>query len=430
VLSDTLPAGFTWSEDPDKAECSIAAGVITCNVGDLGSGASFTVHVKAATTVEDCETVENPGAQATATNHPDVNAGAASVTVNCPANPQVFKVPSVNSVTQGGQFTYDIEVRNEATGGPQNAALNVELSDTLVGATIVSITDQPASTVYDCETNFSPTSFTCTIGTLDPGQFVVFRVTVRANNACTPVNNTAMVTSEGGGNAEAADDMAAANQVTVTGCNVDLTVQKGQRIGSGTTFVTSTLEVEPGDEVRYRIVIRNTGDQALTGVSLSDTLPSVFTGVTEISDPLGLCGVSGNTFSCSGISLAPGESYTVVVEATFAGSCLLAENTALGDSDQTASETSNTVQVEHPCEFVVITPTPTPSAVSTQIAGVQATPTATAPPRISEVLPSQLPATGSGSTSIGAPVWLFGAAALAIALGLVLLAVSRRRHTG
>ena len=44
VLRDALPAGSTYTSD-DQAACTAAANVVTCNVGALASGATFTVLV-------------------------------------------------------------------------------------------------------------------------------------------------------------------------------------------------------------------------------------------------------------------------------------------------------------------------------------------------------------------------------------------------
>jgi uncharacterized repeat protein (TIGR01451 family) len=46
-LTDVLPAGFAWTED--SAQCSIAAGTLSCDFGDMAPGASATVHLTAPT---------------------------------------------------------------------------------------------------------------------------------------------------------------------------------------------------------------------------------------------------------------------------------------------------------------------------------------------------------------------------------------------
>jgi uncharacterized repeat protein (TIGR01451 family) len=46
-LTDVLPAGFDWTED--SADCSITAGTLSCDFGDMPAGASATVHLTAPT---------------------------------------------------------------------------------------------------------------------------------------------------------------------------------------------------------------------------------------------------------------------------------------------------------------------------------------------------------------------------------------------
>src|SRR5207302_129758 len=48
-IDDTLPAGFTWAENPDKTECAIASGALHCVIASLANGASFSVTVSAPT---------------------------------------------------------------------------------------------------------------------------------------------------------------------------------------------------------------------------------------------------------------------------------------------------------------------------------------------------------------------------------------------
>ncbi len=57
ALTDNLPAGIAWSEDSDA--CSIAAGVLSCDFGDLAPGASVEVHLTGTTDAADCGTLTN-----------------------------------------------------------------------------------------------------------------------------------------------------------------------------------------------------------------------------------------------------------------------------------------------------------------------------------------------------------------------------------
>lgn len=87
VTTDTLPAGLNWTENPDNANCSIAAGVLTCTYATLAEAASDSVTVEAVTNTQVCGTLSNT-ANVTATNEDQTktndNSASASITVNCP----------------------------------------------------------------------------------------------------------------------------------------------------------------------------------------------------------------------------------------------------------------------------------------------------------------------------------------------------------
>ena len=85
VITDTLPAGLTWTESSE--DCSIAAGVLTCQVGTLTpTDEPFTVTVSAPTTVAACGDLPNL-AEVSASNEPDSatenNSDDATIDVQC-----------------------------------------------------------------------------------------------------------------------------------------------------------------------------------------------------------------------------------------------------------------------------------------------------------------------------------------------------------
>ena len=86
-LSDPLPAGTTaagWSKASGPTQCSITGAVgsqtLACTAADLASGASYSVHVTAATSFAACTTYNNT-ATASASNAPNATASA-SITCN------------------------------------------------------------------------------------------------------------------------------------------------------------------------------------------------------------------------------------------------------------------------------------------------------------------------------------------------------------
>ena len=67
TLTDTLPAGFAWTEN--SADCSITAGVLSCDFGDLGPGESASVTLTAPTSADP------------ETGNIDCSEGAGSITI-------------------------------------------------------------------------------------------------------------------------------------------------------------------------------------------------------------------------------------------------------------------------------------------------------------------------------------------------------------
>jgi uncharacterized repeat protein (TIGR01451 family) len=90
TITDTVPTntGLSWSIDPahSDAGCTISAGTLSCNFGNMAYGQSHKVRITSATTSAACGTVNNTASTA-ATNEPSSklanNSSSASITVKC-----------------------------------------------------------------------------------------------------------------------------------------------------------------------------------------------------------------------------------------------------------------------------------------------------------------------------------------------------------
>jgi uncharacterized repeat protein (TIGR01451 family) len=97
VVTDPLPAGINWVDDSQS--CAIAAGLLTCDLGDMDPGDTFTVHVSGATnnaSAEDNDCGDLPNtASATASNEAagdtDNNSDSATIVVECPSALSIAK---------------------------------------------------------------------------------------------------------------------------------------------------------------------------------------------------------------------------------------------------------------------------------------------------------------------------------------------------
>ena len=167
TLSDALPtgSGVSWSISPAVSGCSISSNTLTCNLGDMASGGSVSVHVTSSTAFASCKQYSNT-ASASATNHAQVQASA-STTVQCP-NLTITKTPDPNgtgyTLHPGGTATFTITVSNTGPG----AATNVVITDTLPVAPTAPWTDNKAECGVTQITVNSVTRdlLTCNVGTL------------------------------------------------------------------------------------------------------------------------------------------------------------------------------------------------------------------------------------------------------------------------
>jgi uncharacterized repeat protein (TIGR01451 family) len=209
VITDPLTAGLTWSFDSaTHSGCSIAnAGspavpTLTCNVGTLAAGSSFSVHVSATSSPANCPGVSNTatvtasGGISVDSNPPGSPAGTATqIAVKC-AHVTIEKVADNANVSGGSQVGYKLTVRNTGTGD----AHNVVVTDTLPN-TIAGLNWTLASPVSGCTiSNTNPQVLTCNLGTiLAGGSVVIHVVSPTATSNCGVLSNSATVTSDNGG---------------------------------------------------------------------------------------------------------------------------------------------------------------------------------------------------------------------------------------
>jgi uncharacterized repeat protein (TIGR01451 family) len=160
VLSDALPtgSGITWAVSPAVSGCSISSNTLTCNFGDLASGASASVHVQSPTTSASCKVYPNT-ASASADNHAGVQASD-TVAVRCPSL-SLSKTADAATVTAGNNIGFTL---NLASNGP-GTATSVVLTDAL--PTGAGITWSISPGVAGCA--IASNTLTCTFGNLAAG---------------------------------------------------------------------------------------------------------------------------------------------------------------------------------------------------------------------------------------------------------------------
>ena len=192
AISDPLPAGggVTWSTS--STGCTVAGAVgaqtLSCTVGSLAQGASFTAAVSAVTSGAACAAMNNT-ATASATNAISVQ-DAGSIT--CSQNPQltITKTPDGQIINPGSTAIFSILVTSSGIGAVDGVAISDPLPagggvNWTTSATGCAITGAAGSQTLNC-----------TVGTLAQG--ASFSATVSAATsvtACTTMNNTATATA-------------------------------------------------------------------------------------------------------------------------------------------------------------------------------------------------------------------------------------------
>lgn len=301
AIADALPAGLTWVEDPDKAECSISGGNLACSGITIAAGGSFSVTVKGVTDAGDCPSILNratftSGNDGSGASHP-VGQGA-QVTVLCP-DTSVQKSGN-GPITAGDTATFTIVVTAGGTGTNQN----VTLSDTLPAGLTWTLGN--ANDEDDC--SITSGALSCSFGDMDPGatKTVVLNGVTDAGE-CPSISNTATVSATL--DVDHANNSSTAS-ITVNCGDLKITKTPDEPGDNGGT-------VNAGDVATFRIVVANEGAGNAYNVTLDDTLPSTENGWSlGSSHDEGACTLVDNELDCSFGTLAPGASRTVEVKTT------------------------------------------------------------------------------------------------------------------
>ncbi|MBK9711344.1 MAG: DUF11 domain-containing protein [Kouleothrix sp.] len=319
TLSDPLPSGIAWSEDPDSADCTISGQLLSCTYGTLAANESRTVTVSGQSSAADCGVVTNT-ATASASNEPSSalgdNVSTATVTVLCP-NVTVSKTADSGTISAGEVAAFTIVLANSGTG----TAYNVTLTDNLPAGVAWAL--DPA--VTGCAINSGVLS--CSIASLATGASVTLHISGVTDAAdCGVLTNTATASASN----EAADNTADnSSSATITVDCPDVTVVK--TADSGT--------INAGDTASFTIVVSNSGTGTAKGVTLTDSLPAGVAWSEDSAD----CSITAGVLTCSFGDLASGATRTVHVSGTTdAADCGTLHNLAtVAATNERASDEQN-----------------------------------------------------------------------------------------
>jgi uncharacterized repeat protein (TIGR01451 family) len=301
TLTDNLPAGIDWTEDSTSCSISGAVGaeVLSCNFGDMASGASATVNVSGLTDAQDCGNIPNT-ATVGATNERAAQAGnnsdSGSIDVLCADITILKEANPVGPVSAGDTIGWDITISNIGDG----IATDVHVSDSLpagVDWVLGAITGDTTGVTCQITGSVGSEGLTCDDASMAAGDSFTVHVSGATDAAdCGTINNTASVTT--------GNDGSGSSQASIVVNCPDLEVVKS---GNG--------PLNAGDTATFTIILTNHGPGAAHDVTLSDQLPagSWTLGGTDAAD----CSIDGsNLLTCDFGDVASGASRTITVSTT------------------------------------------------------------------------------------------------------------------
>ncbi len=323
ILSDTLPAGFTFDPVASSSECG--AGV-SCTIPvalNTGDSYSFTVVADIETSVSDGIFTNSASASGAETD-PEANndTSTADVEVETQADLSIVKTSNDLTFTPGTTESYSVIVAN---AGPSDAQ-NVVVTDLLP----TGLSFNAALSSAQCSLGVS-----CVLPTLGANQSITLTIAVDVDPAITTtITNKIRVASD-------TIDPDSSNDTdddpTPVVPEADLAVAK-----------SAAATVVAGNNLIYTINLTNSGPSYAHNVEIADLLPS---DVTFVSASAG-CTEAGGTVTCSETSVANGASIdytiTVSVPASVAdGAILTNEVDVTTDSyDPDLSDNGDTAETE------------------------------------------------------------------------------------
>ncbi|HEV2216163.1 MAG TPA: hypothetical protein VGV88_01200 [Candidatus Dormibacteraeota bacterium] len=339
MVNDPLPAGgnVSWAIDsqPPANACAInsptAPQTLSCTLGTVAPGASYTVHIFSTTDKNSAGDYPNT-ATVMASNAPTQSANA-DIVVQAP-NLQLTKTADAGTVSAGDQIGYTLTISNTGAG----TATGVVVNDTLpTNAGLSWSISGPANgwSINAGVLSFGP-------ATLAPNaSSSVHIISLTTSATCGVVNNSASAISSN-------DGSPSVGPVSITVECPLLTITK----------TADTSPVSTGTNIGFTVTVSNSG-AAGTGsahdVTVSDPLPAGGDVSWSIdSQSLNSCSISGTaptqTLNCNLGTMAPGTSYMVHIVST-------TDATSFGDYPNTATVTaSNAPTKQASADIMVLAP--------------------------------------------------------------------------
>ncbi|GHF39405.1 hypothetical protein GCM10018790_16520 [Kitasatospora xanthocidica] len=326
VVTDTVPAGVTGASmvASDGTNCPISGGTATCPAVEIPAGSSLSWTL---TGTLSSDATGTPTNSVTVTGGPDPSASshtavASPTTTPMPqANLTVSKVLLTNPVIPGQQIQWRVNVFN---AGPSRAR-NVVVTDTIPAGVNNPVMTAPDGTACP----ISGGAATCPAVEIPAGQALNWTLTgtLAADATVTPTN---AVTVTGGPDPSASSRTAVASPTVTPTPQASLTVSK----------VLLTNPVVPGQQVQWRVSVRNNGPSRARNVVVTDQVPAGVNDAAMAASDGTTCSIAGGVATCPAVEILVGQTLTWTLTGTLAQDATVTPtNTAVvtGGPDPTAS---------------------------------------------------------------------------------------------
>ncbi|MBU0568998.1 DUF11 domain-containing protein, partial [bacterium] len=294
VVSDTFPAKITYSDSYPAVPAATDTGsaVLTWDFSASAGLPDTLAHAESVriqvTGVSNISAVGSLTNQATVrslnVNDSSVTASdTTSVVIIIPAaNLQIEKVTATSVVNAGDSITYILTIANYGN----QAISNITVTDTIPTG-LNYIRSEPTQS----DTGSNTVAWTGI--SLAKGEERQIQITVASTiDDSGSYTNTATVRGQDQNNNYLSDTDT--SPVTITTPTPNLQIEK----------VTATSVVNAGDSITYILTIANYGNQAISNITVTDTIP---TGLDYMSSQPTESSAGGNTVTWTITSLAPGE---------------------------------------------------------------------------------------------------------------------------
>jgi uncharacterized repeat protein (TIGR01451 family) len=312
TVTDQIPSlsngSVTFVSAQSSSECSLIGSTVTCTQASLAAGATknFTLVFTIGSAVDSCQVSTSLSNTATvsATGISSVTSNTVSSTVNCPTPTNttlsITKTPNQTTVNRGGIVSYSIVVTNTGTASAQG----VTVTDAIPSLSNGNVTFVASSSSTFCSLQGS--NVVCTFdGVIPAGQQRFATIAFKAGDVNDSCNNTnATLTNT----ASTSATNASSASVTANGVTVQCTIAVG---GLQIEKTDNQTTVAAGGVLTYQIKITNPGSQPQTGVTVTDTLPSLVSYVSASDSP----SVNGSLLTWNNLTI-PGNSFKTLTVST------------------------------------------------------------------------------------------------------------------